>query len=51
MAKKTTNVTDEASDATERDPLIISRAQLEALTPDEQNAFRAAGGTVTENLN
>jgi len=28
--------------------LILSRAELEALTLDQQNAFRTAGGTCTE---
>lgn len=31
-----------------RDPLIISRSELEALSPAERQAFRDKGGTVIE---
>ena len=45
MAKKDTTTEEEQAP----NPLIISRAQLEALTAEEQQAFRNRGGTVTEN--
>lgn len=32
----------------DRDPLIITRSELDALTEAQQAEFRSAGGTVTE---
>lgn len=32
-----------------RDPLVITLAELQGLSPEDQTKFRQAGGTVTNN--
>lgn len=48
MAKKTDKPADEPAPAS--DPLIRTLAEIEAMTPAEQQAFRAAGGTSIQTL-